>query len=317
MTFLIDVKKLATLAGHTGSIYSLAYSGHRKLLSGSGDGLVVSWDIDRPDEGEIVARIQGIIYSMIVMENKLLVGQALGGLHVINLTNRVEERLLQYHNSGIFNILYVPQHQLIFSLAGDGMMGILDAGSLTLKHILKLGTGKLRSAAVNPEHNLLAVGASDGSIYTFSLPDLKLVKHWQAHQQGFSVNAVQFSPDGKFLLSGSRDAHLNVFDVKNDFNLSHSIAAHNYAIYSIEYSPDEKLFATGSRDKTVKIWEAETFEVLHRIDKEKNDGHVNSVNKIIWMDQSDPRFQIPSSKGSLLATAGDDRSVMIWEIATQ
>ena len=102
------------------------------------------------------------------------------------------------------------------------------------------------------------------------------------------------------ILTGGRDAHLNIWDAKS-YTLIKSIPAHNYAIYDIVFSPDAKLFATASRDKTVKIWDAETFELQVRINKENYDGHVNSVNKLLWTDK-------------YLVSTGDDRAVMVWEV---
>jgi WD40 repeat protein len=120
-----------------------------------------------------------------------------------------------------------------------------------------------------------------------------------------SANIVRYSPDGKFLLSGGRDAHLNIWDTKN-YSQVKSIPAHNYAIYDIAFSPDAKLFATASRDKTIKIWDADMFEILARISKENYEGHVNSVNKLFWSDYN-----------NYLVSSGDDRAVMVWEIVIQ
>ena len=123
-----------------------------------------------------------------------------------------------------------------------------------------------------------------------------------AHAEGFSVNTVCLSADEGYLYTASRDAHINVFDAKNNFKLLESIPAHNYAIYEMQPSPNKKYIATASRDKTVKIWDAQTMKVLARIDKEKNAGHVNSVNTLLWMSDN------------VLLSAGDDRSIIAWQI---
>ncbi len=302
----VKITKIASLTGHAGSVYALEESQNSNdFFSGSGDKVVARWDLIHPGDGQLVVKTNDTIYSLCIDadRNYLLVGQAAGGVHVINLKNTIEERLLQNHQAPVFDIAFSKKNNLLFTLSGDGELGVLNSEDFTLLKKLFLGPGKLRSVAINNDETLMVVGAADGSIFSFSLPELSPVKHWQAHQEGFSVNALTFSPDGKHLLSGSRDAHLNVFDVQNDFVCIKNIAAHNYAIYSISYSPDETLFATGSRDKTIKIWDAKSYEVIYRIDKLKNDGHVNSVNKILWHKES----------GHLI-TASDDRSVMVWKI---
>ena len=85
--------------------------------------------------------------------------------------------------------------------------------------------------------------------------------------------------------------------------MTQSIAAHDGAIYDIAYSPNSDLFATASRDKTVKIWDAKTFQLLEVLNKEDYDGHQYSVNKLIW-----------STYNNYLISAGDDRTIIVWEI---
>lgn len=295
--------RTSVLSGHSGSVYALACDNHNRCFSGGGDRIVAEWDLDKPDDGVVMAKVHDIVYSILPLPNhRMLVGQASGGIHVINLETRQEERLLQYHKSGIFNMGYSPVNGLVISLTGDGELGVMEMQNLTLTRMLTLGGGKLRDFDWNKDETLLALGSGDGRVRVFSFPELKEVASWQSHQEGFSTNAVCFSPDGRYLLTGSRDAHLKVYDVRDDFKPMLDIPAHNYAIYSIVFSPDGKVFATASRDKTIKIWDPETFEVIQRIDKDRSQGHVNSVNKVVWHP----------GNGSLIS-ASDDRSVMVWK----
>src|SRR5690606_5922586 len=107
---------------------------------------------------------------------------------------------------------------------------------------------------------------------------------WEAH--GNSVFSLCLSPDGKYLLSGSRDAHLKVWDAENKFYLLHTIPAHLFTVNHIAFHPDGKLFASAGRDKHIKIWDAQSFQLLKVIDKEKFQGHVNSVNRLLWLKNS-------------------------------
>ena len=300
----MGAKKITHLTGHSGAVYALESSlEENKFFSGSSDRIVAEWDLTTSDNGQLLAQIPEIIYSLKLIPQKkiLLVGQSTGGIHIIDLLIRKETRLLKYHNNAVFDLNFSVVHSLLFSLGGDGTFSISRLDDFSLVKTIKLADEKLRSIAIHPEQNELVIGCGDGSICVFKLPSLELKKRWLAHQEKFSVNAVQYSPDGNYLLSGSRDAHLNIFDVKNDYMLMTSIPAHNYAIYSIVFSPDKKYFATASRDKTVKIWDAENFRVLVRLDKEKYEGHLNSVNILLWQND-------------FLISGSDDRSIITLKI---
>lgn len=295
-------EKHTVLAGHSGSVYSLLPFGAAGLFTGGGDRLVAQWDLNHPEEGMMLAKTNDIIYSLLqIPDGPLLVGQAAGGIHVIDTVARKEERLLQYHRAGIFNMMHLPASNTILTLSGDGELGVMNDQDLSLQKIYTLGGGKLRAISIQHEKGLVAIGSGDGRVRIFSLTGMEELVAWQAHTEQYSVNAVCFSPDGKWLLTGSRDAHLKVYDINNGFALVKDIPAHNYAIYAIEYSPDGSCFATASRDKTIKIWDPHSLEVLQRIDKEREGGHVNSVNKLVWHPHS-----------SQLISASDDRSVLVW-----
>jgi WD40 repeat protein len=146
---------------------------------------------------------------------------------------------------------------------------------------------------------LLATGG-DGFIRIIELPALKVVHQFYAHD--LSANKVIKHPTKDLMLSGGRDAHLNIIEWPS-CNILEKIPAHNFAIYDIVFQPDHKLFATASRDKNIKIWNAENMQILYRIDKEKNEGHINSVNKLLW-----------SKHKQTLVSTGDDRSIIGWQI---
>lgn len=300
----IKANRNNTFTGHSGAIYALENSlEENKFFSGSGDHVIAEWDVANPASGKMLANIPEIIYTLkLIPEEKiLLIGQAAGGIHVLDLASGEELRLLQYHKAAVFDIGFSKKNNLLFSAGGDGTFSISRLNDFSLIKTIKLADEKIRSIAVHPDETELAVGCGEGSICIFDLPSLEIKKRWMAHTQNFSVNAVVYFPDGNYLLSGSRDAHLNIFDVKNNNSLLNSLPAHNYAIYSIVFSPDSTYFATASRDKTIKVWNAEKMEFLIRLDKENYNGHNHSVNKLLW-------------KKNCLLSASDDRVVIGWQI---
>ena len=290
--------------GHQGSVYALLKGEDNCFYSGSGDKLVVKWNADMPDEGEVVARSSDAVYGLLLLkeENVLMVGQASGGIHIIDLTERAEKRLLKISHTSIFSLQLSVDGNLIFVLTGDGSFYVLERSSFNQVASVKISSSKVRCMIFNADGSKAYFGCGEGAVQEINLNGFSFGKRWQAHQQGFSVNALTLTPENDCILTGSRDAHINKYSLSN-YKLVQSVPAHNYAIYDLAFNNDKSFFASASRDKTVKIWNPETLEVIMRLEKQEADGHVNSVNKLLWLNTTD------------LLSAGDDRSIALWKMS--
>jgi WD40 repeat protein len=94
---------------------------------------------------------------------------------------------------------------------------------------------------------------------------------------------------------------LRVWDLENDFQLISEQPAHLFTVNHIVFSPNGQLFATASRDKTLKIWDAQTFQLLKVVDTMRHGGHINSVNRLLWLPDC-------------LVSCSDDKTVMLWRV---
>lgn len=68
--------------------------------------------------------------------------------------------------------------------------------------------------------------------------------------------SVSWSPNGKYLLSGSSDKNIIVWGVNSGQKLK-TLQGHSGAVKSVSWSPDGRFFASGSNDATIKIWGVE------------------------------------------------------------
>ena len=160
-----------------------------------------------------------------------------------------------------------------------------------------------RCISVNTATSEFAVGYSDHLIRIFDLASCRLKHELTGHTN--SIFTLSYHPELPLLISGSRDAHLKVWDTEVEYALGESIAAHMYAINHIEFSPNGKHFVTCSMDKSIKIWDAHKFKLLKVIDKARYAGHGTSVNKLYW-----------SHYNQQLASCSDDRTISIWDLKT-
>jgi WD40 repeat protein len=299
--------KLFTLAGHRDSVYALAIgaSAHEVFSAGT-DGFVVKWDLantgnEKPPQGQLVAQINASVYSLCFVKekNRLVIGENYDGLHLIDLMNNREIASSSMTKSAIFAMVYLKE--ILFVGCGDGLLAILNINDLSTIKRLQFSTKSVRCLALNPVKNELAIGYSDNFIRVIDLEALKIKYQIQAHTN--SVFSLCYSPDFQFLLSGSRDAHLKVWSVNQNYELHRDIVAHLFTINSIAYSPKNQYFATCSKDKSIKIWRADDFKLLKVIDKSRHAGHGTSVNKLVWT----------TFHHSLLACS-DDKSISVWQL---
>ena len=73
----------------------------------------------------------------------------------------------------------------------------------------------------------------------------------------FIVTSIAFSPpDSAFLISGSWDNTVRVWNVQTGEAVGSSLTGHTESIYSVSFSPDGNEFASGSDDGTVRTWDA-------------------------------------------------------------
>jgi WD40 repeat protein len=300
----IVAHKLSALTGHKGAIYALEQGPEGGILfSGGADKLVTAWNLTLQTNLPFQAHFPAPVYSIcyVAEKNLLLVGTSAGSLHIVDLEEKKEIKILQHHTAQIFDIRYSIKHKSIYSIGGDGNFAHCSLDSLSLIRIKKMTPLKLRQIDINADETELALASGDGTITLLNLETMEQKTQFHAHE--FSANAVKYHPSGKILLSGGKDALLKAWDLNNNCLNIHSIAAHNFAIYDIRFSPDKRLFATASRDKTIKLWNASTLDFLLRINSENQAGHVNSVNALFWSETPD-----------VLISAGDDRALMIWEL---
>ncbi|GHA71513.1 WD40 repeat domain-containing protein [Pontibacter akesuensis] len=296
---------MATLTGHRDCVYTLERSGDANIFySAGGDGMVVAWNLNDPENGELMARVSTSVYALrhLPQRNLLLLGQNQEGLQVIDLAQKAVLKSVALPKVAIFDILHTSAGQgKVFVAMGNGAVCVLAADTFELQTILRKSDKSARCLAYNKRTNELAVGYSDHAIRVFNAGTLELKYELASHTN--SVFSVVYSPDGKLLLSGGRDAHLRVWEVEEQYKERGYVIAHMYTINHITYSPDGQYFATCSMDKSIKVWDAETFKLLKVIDKVRNASHGTSVNKLFW-----------SAHQNQLVSCSDDRTISVWDI---
>ena len=199
----------------------------------------------------------------------------------------------------VFSILYLGDH--LFTAGGDGVFTKWSIDHQTPLESIRISFKAIRSVAYNKEKDEFALGCSDGAIYFLDKTSFMITSSWSACHLP-SVFSLVFHPDNERIISGGRDALLKVWHRKNG-EMIHVVPAHRFTINHLTLNTDGNLLFTASRDKSIRVWDALNFKLLLSINGPKNEGHQNSVNRLLWFD----------SQQSLIS-ASDDRQIGHWKM---
>merc|ERR1712166_1570242 len=98
------------------------------------------------------------------------------------------------------------------------------------------------------------------------------VRQLLGHENG--VCSVDYSSDGRFVVSGSGDKTVRIWDVDTGECVK-ILKGHTGGVRGVSFSPNNQYVISGSIDKTVRIWDVESGDCIKTLE-----GHTGSVTGV-------------------------------------
>lgn len=296
----IQVERLAQLTGHSGGIYSLVPHQSNTFFAASSDCHVSEWDLNTFESTGFTIRITSQAYSLCILKDKqvLMIGTFSGDIHVVDLQNKQEMKLLRNHTASVLSLCFHPTNETVLAASADGTVSLIETKNFSTTKIIKLCNEKVRSIRLFQDTHFL-VCSGDGKVRLFDAESLQEKLVYEAHD--LSSNIGIYDRSSKSIISGGRDAHLKKYLLENH-SIHQDIPAHNYALYDLLFIEHKNLLVSASRDKTIKLWNSNNLDFILRINKENYEGHTGSVNCLLYHHD-------------LLISGSDDRSIMLWRLS--
>jgi len=273
-------KRANTLGGHSGAIYSVAYSPHVFAVAFSPE---QEWLAAAGSDGSIRLSNMAAINDFLRASTDTLLDEAQrkSGTQIkdLDLSPLDPKTPGDYLERGRSDLLTGAWKQALVSLTLGGHRGNVSA------------------AVFSPDGRYIATVGANNEAHLWDAADGALL----AIYRGFLSSAVKVavSPDSKRLLTTSAYDSPRVWaiPVRTQTELP---SGHSARIRSAAFSPNNKRFVTASEDGTAKIWDLASGKRLVNLNE-----HVGTVTSAVF----DP-------SGARVLTADEDHTARTWDAAT-
>ncbi|MFN8949672.1 MAG: WD40 repeat domain-containing protein [Aphanizomenon sp.] len=314
-----------TLKGHTKGINCLAYTiktlvvkdhGCKNvqtipILASGSRGETKLWDLAKGELIETLSEYPWVIYDHINEINSLAFstdGQTLvsvgadstvkiwhtGALDLIDILHK--------HHGDVRCVAFTPDGKMLATGGHDRKILFWNLRDRQVENTLSLDDTAAHSMVLSQDGKILITG-SYRKIKVWEISSTQNQKNFPDTQPIYTlmghshiVNSLAMSADAKFLISGSQDQTIRVWNLATG-ELIHILKGHQDSVNAVVLSPDEQIIASASADKTIKLWHLQSGELLGTFT-----GHTNAVTTLSF-----------TNSGEMLVSGSLDKTIKIWQ----
>jgi WD40 repeat protein/class 3 adenylate cyclase/two-component SAPR family response regulator len=343
IAYLWDVKtggEVRKFIGHTSNIIDVAFSpDNQYVLTGGGDRTMRLWDMETALELRRI-HFSAYVHAIDVSpDGQWVLTSSHDGCARIWSLNTSPRSLLLNQGAGISAVAFSPDGKLIFTGGATGTAQLWDAITGKKVHDFMGHTNLINyGAAFSPDGKYLVTGSWDATIRLWDIQTGKEIRRFIGTNA--FVNGVEFSPDGRYVVSAGNDGIL-LWDAQTGQEIR---KFSEIRAYRAVFSPDGNYILTSagvSPDGKVRLWDVSTGHVIQEY--QSGIGEMTSVDLSpdgkyilaggdsimhLWDAQTGEELRqfightggiytaIFSPDGRYIATASPDNTARLWDVQT-
>ena len=297
------------LTGHKGPIRAVAITPDGgTIVTGGDDGTVRVWNArDGSQQGVFTSSGGGSILAVAVSPDgkSILTGSADKSAKLISRSDGKPIRTLAGHQGPVQSVAFSPQGDCLVTADAFGGLKVWETASgrgvIAFGHAAPNGAAiqSIQKVAFSGQRGLVSASA-DATLKTWQFDG-----RWTAHKtlgtHAFRVLSLDFSPDGKLLVTGggepSRSGEVKLWEVGKGLLARSLTSLHSDTVFAVRFSPDGTKLASASAEKLHTVTAGADGKLLRSYE-----GHTHHVMTVDWR-----------SDGKQLVSGGADNVLKIWD----
>ncbi len=295
---VIPGREVATLVGHEAEVQSIAWSKDgSRVASSSADATLRLWD---GTTGQPIAVLRDHARPVVKMyssadASRLAIRSTSPDVQVWNLAHRTLQSTLRGANESDV-VTFSPDGKRL-AFGGRHRVRLWDVDSGVERPPLSFGNAAVFALAFSRDGARLAAGTDypQNRVWLWETATGRLLATMDGHTN--IVCGVEFSPDGRRIVSTSFDQTVRLWDGATGQSISR-LQGHAATVTGASFHPDGRHLVSASLDGTLRLWDTHAREFVG-----------------VFLGETDlQNFALSRPDGSLLGTIGSSGSVHIWNL---